>query len=91
MPGTASSLFTSSSSPWMTGALPYGTSEMWGLKSRIFLSQRSPNPVITARTMMTAETPSRTPKTETQVITDVTERFGFRYLNARKSGKGIGS
>ena len=41
------------------------------------------------RTMMTAATPSKTPKTETHVMTEVTERFGFRYLNAKKSGKGI--
>ena len=62
---------------------------MWGLKSSIFLSHMSPKPVITARTIMTAETPSSTPKTETHVMTDVTERFGFRYFNARKRGKGI--
>ena len=73
----------------MTWLLPYGTIEMCGLKSRILRSHRSPKPVITARTIITAATPSKTPKTETHVMTEVTERFGFRYLNAKKSGKGI--
>ena len=40
--------------------------------------------------MMTTATPSNTPITETQVITLVTLRFGFRYLSARKRLNGMG-
>ena len=39
--------------------------------------------------MITTATPSSTPSTDTQVITLVTERFGFRYLRARKSENGM--
>ena len=60
---------------------------MWGLKLRIFFSHSSPKPVITLLTMMTAATPSITPRIETQVMTDATERFGFKYLVARKTEK----
>ena len=61
--------------------------EMWGLKLRIFFSHSSPKPVITLLTIMTAATPSITPIIETQVMTDATERFGLRYLVARKNEK----
>ena len=47
----------------------------------------SPKPVITDRTIITTATPSITPKTDTQVITEATDRFGLRYFNARKRGK----
>ena len=60
---------------------------MWGLKLSIFFSHSSPKPVITLLTMMTAATPSITPRIETQVMTDATERFGLRYLVARKTEK----
>jgi len=36
---------------------------------------------------MTAATPSITPRIETQVMTEATERFGLRYLVARKTEK----
>jgi len=36
---------------------------------------------------MTAATPSITPSTDTQVMTEATERFGLRYLVARKTEK----
>ena len=60
---------------------------MWGLKLSIFYSHSSPKPVITLLTMMTAATPSITPRIETHVMTDATERFGLRYLVARKTEK----
>jgi len=47
----------------------------------------SPKPVMTLRTMRTTATPSMTPRIETSVITEATERFGFKYFKARKSGK----
>ena len=64
-----------------------GRIEMWGLKLSIFFSHSSPKPVITLLTIMTAATPSMTPRIETQVMTDATERFGLRYLVAKKTEK----
>ena len=57
-----------------------------GLKFSIFSCHMSPKPVMTARTMTTIATPSITPVTDTQVMTDVSDRFGFRYLAARNTG-----
>jgi hypothetical protein len=40
---------------------------------------------------MTMATPSTTPSTVRMVTADVIDRFGFRYFDARKKGKGIAS
>ena len=88
-PGTAAILRASSSSPVTTSPGMREDMVACGLKSSIFFSHRSPNPVITARTTITAATPRRTPKTETQVITLVTLRFGLRYFRPRNRLNGI--
>jgi hypothetical protein len=44
---------------------------------------------MTLRTIITTATPSMTPSIETQVMTEATDRFGRRYLIAKKSGKFI--
>ena len=88
-PGIARIRSASAASPVIVAPVR-GTSETCGLKSRIFSSQMSPKPVITLRTMMTAATPSITPRTETHVMAEATDRFGRRYLNARNAGNGIG-
>ena len=88
-PATAPILSASASSSMTSSPPVCDVSVTCGLKSSIFFSQRSPNPVITARTTITTVTPRRTPRTETQVITLVTLRFGFRYFRARKRLNGI--
>ena len=57
------------------------------MKLRIFFSHSSPNPVMTLLTIITAATPSITPRIDTHVMTEATDRLGLRYLKARNAEK----
>ena len=77
-PGTASAARQTASGSATTPSGVRAATTMCGLNERIFSRQTSPNPVITASTIMRIATPSVTPSTVITGMADAKLRRGRR-------------